>query len=248
MGMSDQAKQFLEKLKEVNKKTSISIYLPSLNKSVKFLPFTLKQQKQILAKLPQDTSGLITFNNIFNDIISENAVESLDLNAINGFDRLNIVLSYRSNTIGEKVSVDDKLVNINKVIENISKFDFTDKFEVTVIKNQDVSAEVKLPSLSYDGKINNEITKKINKSSTQQQILSELFTSEVLKYIKSITIDDQQIELYDLAYDDKLNIIEQLPGSFIKLILKYLEDVKTIENTLTTVKGVKVELSSELFS
>ena len=45
--MSEESKNILGKLKELNKKKSLSIFIPSLGKKVKFLPFTLKQQKDI---------------------------------------------------------------------------------------------------------------------------------------------------------------------------------------------------------
>ena len=63
--MSEESKNILSKLKELNKKKSLSIFIPTLGKKVKFLPFTLKQQKEILSKMPQDAGGLLVFNNIF---------------------------------------------------------------------------------------------------------------------------------------------------------------------------------------
>lgn len=246
--MSEQAQSFLEKLKEVNKKKSLDIYLPSIGKKIKFLPFTLKQQKSILSKLPTDASGLITFNNVFNEIIRENAEEPLDLCSINVFDRLAIVLSYRSETIGADVEINEKVVNINQVIKQICNYDFKESFQVHTIELDDISAKVQIPSLKYDSQINNDITKKIGKHTNQQEILSELFTSEVLKYIVEITIGDDTISLYDIQYNEKLTIVEQLPGEFVKKIFKFIEGIKSLENELTSVNGVKVELTSELFS
>jgi len=77
--MSEESKNILSKLKELNKKKSVGIFLPSLGKKVKFLPFTLKQQKDILSKMPQDASGLITFNSLFNDIIIANCEDEVKL-------------------------------------------------------------------------------------------------------------------------------------------------------------------------
>ena len=77
--MSEEQKLFLEKLKELNKKKSINIFLPSFGKKEKFLPFTLKQQKTILGKLPTDSTGIIMFHNIFNEIIQENTENRISL-------------------------------------------------------------------------------------------------------------------------------------------------------------------------
>ena len=246
--MSEESKNILNKLKELNKKKSVNIFLPSLGKKVKFLPFTLKQQKDILSKMPQDASGLITFNNLFNDIIIQNSEDAVKLEEINIFDRMSIVFSYRISSIGNNVDSEEGNVNLNEVIKNITNYDFSKIFKEIEISLKDISAVLTIPNLKYDAEINNQISKKLNKNSTTQTIISELYTSEVLKFIKSVTIEDVKVDLTTFNYFDRLEVVENLPGNFIKKIMKYIQDVKNVETDVTTVNGVKVDVSNDLFS
>ena len=193
--MSEESKSILNKLKELNKKKSVNIFLPSLGKKVKFLPFTLKQQKDILSNMPQDASGLITFNNLFNNIIIQNSEDAVKLEEINIFDRMSIVFSYRISSIGNNVDSEEGNVNLNEVIKNITNYDFSKIFKEVEISLKDISAILSIPNLKYDADINNQISKKLNKNSTTQTIISELYTSEVLKFIKSVTIEDVKVDL-----------------------------------------------------
>ena len=199
--------------------------------------------------MPTDSRGLISFNGVFNDIIKNNSCDPLDLTELNSFDRLSVAIFYRISSLGSTLDVDDgKTVNLIKIIENIVNYDYTDIFKVETITSNDISVELVPPSLQYDSVVNNEIIKKIEDSSTTQTILSELFTSEILKYVKSLTIEGTKIDLYTQNYSGKLELIEELPGNFVKQIFKYIEGIKNVENKLSTVDGVKVEISNDLFT
>jgi hypothetical protein len=239
----------LQKLKDYNKKQSISIFLPSLQRKAKFLPFTLKQQKEILSRLPTSASGLIMFNNIFNDIINNNSEEKIDLDDLNIFDRLAIAITYRISTIGDVLAKEDVTVNLNAIIDNINKHKFDSSIlKSTKISGSGISAILKIPSLKYDSIINDEVTKKITDKLTSQEILSELFTSEILKYVQSVTIGSDMVDFTSLNYTEKLEFVEELPGTFVKHIFKFIEDIKNLENAISTVNGVKVDVTNELFA
>jgi len=247
--MSEESKNILSKLKELNKKKSLSIFIPTLGKKVKFLPFTLKQQKEILSKMPQDAGGLLVFNNIFNKIITDNCEdESLNVSNLNLFDRIVIILSYRVSTIGNILEGENDKTNLNEVIKNITEYDFSSIFKEETLSLKDIAANLSIPSLKYDEEVNIQISKKLSKNASTQEIVSELFTSEILKYIKTVTIEDVTVNLLNMNYYDKLEIVENLPGNFVKKVLKYIEKIKNVETELTTVNGVKVEASNELFS
>ena len=246
--MSEESKSILTKLKELNKKKSLSIFLPSLGKKSKFLPFTLKQQKTILSSMPTDASGLMNFNNTFNRIITENSEDELELTSLNFFDRISIILNYRYTSMGGVYETENGKVNVNTIIKKIAEYDYKDIFEEKTIALKDISVRVKIPDLKYDSTINDQISKKLTKKVTTQEIVSELYTSEILKYIIEITIDDVTVNLHNTNYYEKLEIIEQLPGSFVKKILAYIQSIKQIESDLVTVDGVVVDVSNELFS
>jgi len=246
--MSEEQKLFLEKLKELNKKKSINIFLPSFGKKEKFLPFTLKQQKTILGKLPTDSTGIIMFHNIFNEIIQENTENRISLHELNLFDRISIILHYRASSLGNVIESDTGKINLNDVLKKLTDYDYKKIFEEITVSLKDISATLCVPNLIYDSKVNKEMAKKIKNITSPQEAVSELFTSEILKYIKSINIFDSNINLYELSYVEKLEVIENLPGTFVKKIFDFIQKIKELENELTTIDGIKLDISNDLFA
>jgi len=51
-----------------------------------------------------------------------------------------------------------------------------------------------------------------------------------------------------MNYYDKLELVEQLPGNFVKKILAFIQSAKQIETDLTTIDDVSVDVSNDLFS
>jgi len=143
---------------------------------------------------------------------------------------------------------EDGKVNVNTVIKKLAEYDYKDLFEEKEISLKDLSVKVKVPDLNYDSSINNQISKKLTKKTSTQEIVSELYTSEILKYINEVTIEDSTVNLRNMNYYDKLELVEQLPGNFVKKILSFIQSVKQIESDLTTVDGVSVDVSNDLFS
>ena len=55
------------------------------------------------------------------------------------------------------------------------------------------------------------------------------------------------MDLYSSSYEDKTNAIELLPNNFTKKIFDFIASVKSIEDKLTTVEDIKIDISNELF-
>ena len=248
--MSEEVKSVLERLKEINASKGENIFLPSLGKKAKFTPFTLKQQKDMLAKLPDDTSGVLSFNNNFNSIIIDNCMEEISLDNLNSFDRLSVIIQYRISAVGGVLDKDEKKINLNVLQKSIESANFEKLFQEKEIKNANFKAIVKIPTLNYDQKINVSTVLKIKKSTKQQEVIAEMFVAEVLKYIKSITITDDPditMDMYECSYGEKIKVIEQLPNNFTKKIFTFISTVKIFEEKLTTVEDIKIDISNELF-
>jgi len=248
--MSEEVKSVLERLKEINASKGENIFLPSLGKKVKFSPFTLKQQKDMLAKLPDDTSGVLSFNNNFNSIIIDNCMEEISLDSLNTFDRLSVIIQYRISAVGGILDKNNKKINLNVLQKSIESANFEKLFQEKEIKNASFKAIVKIPTLNYDQKINMSTVLKIQKSTKQQEVIAEMFVAEVLKYIKIITITDDPditMDMYQSSYDEKIRVIEQLPNNFTKKIFTFISTVKLFEEKLTTVEDIKIDISNELF-
>ena len=246
--MSEEVKSVLERLKEINESKSNNIYLPSIGKKCKFSPFTLKQQKDLLSKLPDDATGILDFNNNFNSIITNNCREDISLDSINNFDRLSVIVNYRMNAVGSTLEVNEKKINLGNISKAFESTNFDKIFGEKEIKTANYKAIIQMPSLSYDHKINVSTTFKLKKAKKQQEIIAELFVAEVLKYVKSVTVDeDNTMDMVNSSYEEKTNVIELLPNSFTKKIFDFIASVKTVEDKITTVEDTKIDISNELF-
>ena len=168
--MSEEVKSVLERLKEINASKGENIFLPSLGKKVKFSPFTLKQQKDLLSKLPDDSSGVLSFNNNFNSIIIDNCMEEISLDSLNSFDRLSVIIQYRISAVGGVLDKNDKKINLNVLQKSIESANFEKLFQEKEIKNASFKAIVKIPTLNYDQKINVSTTLKIKSQRNNKKL------------------------------------------------------------------------------
>lgn len=240
----------LDKLKEINESKGENIYLPSLGKKVKFRPFTLKQQKNILSKLPNDASSLLTFNNFFNDIILENSTLPLKLDNLTSLDRTSVILSYRVSAVGSSYVEEGESINLNEVVKKFQSIN-TKKLQEKEVKNANFGIVLSLPTLGYDTKINNSTVNKLKKAKTSAEVLAEMFNAEILKFIKKVVIfGDENIvlDMYETNYDEKVKIIDTFPNSITKKIMTAVTAFKKIEEDITTVNGVKIDVTNELFT
>tara|TARA_R110000751_G_scaffold93142_1_gene181941 strand:+ start:2476 stop:3225 length:750 start_codon:yes stop_codon:yes gene_type:complete len=248
--MSEEAKSVLERLKEINETKGESIFLPSLAKKVKFRSFTLKQQKDLLAKLPDDSTGLLSFNNNFNSIILDNCMEDISLDSLNNFDRLSVILTYRITAVGNTVERGEKTIDLGKVIANVESTNYAVAQSVRELGGDGFKAEIKLCSLAYDSKINTSTAVKLKKAKNQQGVIAEMYSAEILKYIKSLTLTEGEpavVDMYSVLYDEKSKIVDNLPNTFARDILHFVNEIKSLEDSIVTVDGEKIDISNELF-
>ena len=54
--------------------------------------------------------------------------------------------------------------------------------------------------------------------------------------------------MYDTDYNDKVNIIDTLPNSVTKKVMNNINAFKKSETDLTTIDGVTIDVTNELFS
>ena len=177
-------------------------------------------------------------------------MEEISLDDLNSFDRLSVIIHYRISAVGGTIDKNDKKINLNLLLKSIESANFEKRCQEKEIKNASFKAIVKIPTLSYDQKINVSTTLKLKKTTKQQEAIAEMFVAEVLKYITSVTITDDPditMDMYKSSYDEKIKVIEQLPNNFTKKIFTFISTVKLFEEKLTTVEDVKIDISNELF-
>jgi hypothetical protein len=237
------ASKVIELLKELEVNTSFDIYIPSLQKEVKFKQLTTEQLKRILRTALITTGYNSEFILTFNSIVKENCLDkSINIDNLTIYDKVFIIYktklvsissNYTFNFTDDEVST-YSLDETNKTISlNIIFNEFADKkisFEPITTTYDNCSVTCNIPSLATEDRLENEIHKNVtldlNSEKEVSKIISEAFVNEIAKFVTSISINDTEVDLLQLSFIERIKIIEGLPVNITSSILKYIEKYK----------------------
>ena len=240
--MNKSVSGFLEKLEEINDE-KIKVYIPSIKKEINTTPLTLKQQKDLIASTLDGVKGLLNFNKTLNKIILDNT-DNKDLKL---YDKFPFVIHLRKQSLGNKVKQDDNIINLDKVIENIKKIPFKikDKHEVSL---KSLRVGLKVPTLLEENTIltKGEQDVVVDENSTKESV-GMLYMLEILKYIDSLTIEEDVIEFDKIKINERIKLIEQLPLSMYTEISNYIEKINEYLNDILTVDEVLISIDATFF-
>jgi hypothetical protein len=226
--MDDTTKSFLEKVQELKEK-KIKVPARSSGDIIDCSPLTFLQQKNLISTIAEGSIGSLRFQKHLNDIILSNTGKD-DLRAS---DRLPIILHLRTHSVGFEVKFGDIAVDISENVKSsknlkvVSKAsisgDFTINLEDPLIKdeNQVISAIIDL--VKKDGPDD------IGKS------VGNIYTYEIVKYIKSIRFGEDELVFRDIPVRDRVKIVENLPLSRNKEIIQFIQSIKQQESELLQV-------------
>ena len=74
-----------------------------------------------------------------------------------------------------------------------------------------------------------------------------LYIFEILKYINSLVIGEQEIILPEIRINERIRLVEKLPLSLYRGISKFIEEVNNYTNTLLTVDSSTLVIDSTFF-
>jgi hypothetical protein len=244
MYMSD-LKSFLNELKQLNEKDCFTVYVPSVDRKVKFKSLSVKQHKDIVKAMLGGMEGTILTSKIFNDIITENSSEKLTFKY---YDRNKILVDIRQQSVGNKVKIDDR----DYLLTDLPTFKLFTKPEAK-FTYKGITVTVDVPTLDIDSTITEKSVIDIAKISADEKKVGEsiniLLTYEILKFIQTIEIEGNILTFSELGTYDKKNIIENLPLKLNNDILEYITDYKELEQEQFTYSdGVKLEINGSFLT
>ncbi len=231
--METNVKDFLKNIEELNKNKFETVRISGGDKiSCSLLSF--KQQKELLSSAVDGIVGVIKFQKILNDILLENTESNLSVS-----DKLPIILKLRSESIGNTVKVNDTDINLNKIIKKAESMKFT--MEETITDSVELS--LKIPSLQEENQVLKFAIEQLKKNSdNNSKNLGNIYTYEIVKYVDTVKLGDTVVKFSDISVGDRIKIIENLPLSINKKIVKFIEKNKKIENDV-----LKAEINGEEF-
>lgn len=221
-------------------KKEILFYSPVKGENLKIYPLNLNQQKRIIENSLSSTLSLLFFNNCIFEIIKENY--NGDIKELDTLDRVSISLSLRqkiSNTIEE----DGNEYLISDIIENNKK---KIVFESKVIETENFKFHLRKPNLIIDNKINNLIIKKykgqkINDDNVNN-IISDLYAYELVKFIEKIEFNDKEIEVLS-QINNSLKILNEIDSDNFKEVFEYINKLRDLESGLTLIPNTEINIS-----
>jgi len=221
--MEDNIKNFLNKVNEL-KSDNFKVDVISRQSTVDCEPLNFKQQKDIISTISEGITGPLKFQRNLNDIILENTKDK-DIKVV---DKLLIVLQLRKDSVGTIVKLKNgKYDVLDSIIEKTKKL----SHKLSKIIKGPISVELEVPTLIAESQVINSCIDIVKKDSEKEvgKSLSNIYTFEIVKYIKSVSVKDDILNFQDLAVRDRVKIVDNLPLSVNKQIVDFIQDIKQAE-------------------
>jgi hypothetical protein len=256
-------KDALNALETLTKDTFISeVWVPSLKRNITIKEINAKQQKELLESAIDSSVYKSSFSKTFYDILISNASEPKEtLDALNLADKIAISLALRSQ-ISPTVKVEftetlSEDVSLKTISDKIQKYSIPDPVSFEIVKNGiSISVTAALPSIVSDVQFDAFLLKNKRKTDNIEEvksIITEAFLTEVSKYIKSLSIDSQDLNYSSFSVHQKIQFVEKLPATIIQQILdivtKWKKELESLlETTSSNGENTKIlDIDSILF-
>jgi hypothetical protein len=249
MSEASTTNNIIEFFKELDTVNGYDVYIPSLDKDVKFKQLATGQLKSLLKTAVGEpiynTEFIITFNNI----IKENCLDkSTNTDLFTIYDKLFILFKTKIECISPDYTFyfTDEEINDYSLSEDTSIIsllnhynNFKDKkikIANKTIQIDNITIECALPTLDIENKFENELHKDSTSGDLTtkelQDIVGDTFINEISKFIMSISINDNKHDLNTITFSDRVKIVEKMPVSVVNDVIKYIEEYKKITKEL----------------
>jgi hypothetical protein len=255
-------------MRDSNKSFDSDIFIPSINKEIHVKPMNALHLKNIIKTTLNGVFVDNQFNIVLYSIFREILDPSISLAHINVFDKVAILLELRKKNVKDTIDVEllngdsatVESVKIDKILAKIKKYTaFSDEdildgpYKITL--NYPTLEEEYLFELDFD---RNKIKKtNENDKTSMKEIPGAMFIYYLTQYIKEIYSGDKFINLRTRSPQERLAIVETLPGNTINKIIDKIDTVfghglnriLTVEKTIDDVTySGRISLNPTLFT
>jgi hypothetical protein len=228
--MDDSVKLFLEKINEI-KSDKLKVDVISTGKQIECEPLTFKQQKEIISTITEGIVGALKFQKVVNDAILENTGDK----TLTVVDKILIAVQLRSNSVGTTIKFDDEKYDVlSEVINKLKVLKPTTTKKIEGV----IALELETPTLVAENQVITACVDILKKDADKDvgKSVGDIYTFEIVKYIKSITIGEDSIKFNNLPIRDRVKIVDNLPLSLNKEITAFIQAYKSLENEALTVR------------
>jgi len=240
MNETSTVNNLIEFFKELDIVNGYDVFIPSLDKDVKFKQLTTEQLKTLLKTAigaPVYNTGFIL---AFNNIIKENCLDKdIDTDLFTIYDKLFIMFKTKIECISPNFTFyftdeeiqDYSLSEESSTISLLNHYNnFKDKNKKNINKTiqiNNITIECNIPTLGIENKFEKELhsdnTYDNLTTKDLQDIVGDTFINEISKFIVSITIDNNKHDLNTITFTDRVKIVEKIPVNIVNDVIKYIE-------------------------
>ncbi len=249
--MSKDTNDFIQQLKKYNEENyTKDLYIPSLERTVKFYTLTAKHQKDIIhATLDNPILNLIFHEKVYN-IIKELCSESQFVDSFTVLDKDAILIQLRYYYVSKKYEG----VDMAPVISFIKKMklDLSAKIE----EDDGIRIQFQIPSILQERNILKQYSKGKNISiSTSDQdeirkLVSDAYILEIIKYVNKVQLisNEAVVDFTKHKYDDNVKIVDLFGKHVCDKVHNFINTTKTKYKKLYQVDDdVEIVINSSLF-
>jgi len=200
--------------------------IPSTKKTVKFRPFLVKEQKNLLIALESQDS-----KQILNSMLSclQSCVSDINVKDLSTFDVDYMFTKVRSKSVGETSNISSRCSNCeheNSVSIDLSQIEINvdDIASSTIPLNDTVSVKMKYPT--YEDMINNE---KI--FSDDSRVVDVLFET-VVACIHSVQTEEENIMIKDEPREEVERFMSSLTNEQLNRITTFVDSMPILTHTI----------------
>ena len=210
-------------LPKLNNTLKYELTIPSTNKKVRFRPFLVKEEKNLMIAMEsKDTSTII---HTLLAIIKECVDDDIDVNKLATFDVEYMFLNIRSKSVGETSKIALKCAECGETTEVVVPIDDikidVPKLEKTIQLTDDISVEVDWPTYSALSEFN--ITESTN--------TEDLFKI-MAKCYKAINTAEERIDVKDVPLSEVEEFIESMTNEQFTKIRNFIEAVPRLKHDI----------------
>jgi len=240
----------LSALDKVSESFKIDAWIPSKSSYLPFKGLDAKQQKTLLGAAMDTSVYNTSFIKGFYDILKENLLleDKSVIDSLTLIDKASIAL-YLKGESSEYITVsfdeDNKITGKFDIVPILKRFtEFKTPDPVVLNATSDVytlKVEVLYPTIKvevdYDSQYKgNKKPEDVKSTEDVQKLITDAFIGETSKFINKVWINDDEVILSDLKFEQRIKLIEKLPNTLIKKIIDVISVWRTSFDEILTVK------------
>jgi len=237
---------FSDAISSLNNLTAqYDIFVPSLNRKIKFKGLNTKQQKEAVKSALETGFIGVSFSNFLNTIIKDNTCENVEFLLT---DKNYILTCLRVLSLSKDIKIDNTAIDFSFILDNNTAL--PDQLKQREINDNNLKVNLQIPSLTKDTEINRETVKKIGQDkneSLSKEAVGEMFINELVKYINKISIDNNskivELNFKDITFEQKVQLVEKLPLTLNSKIFDYINEVRNFEKNVFIKDGKQLDLT-----